>query len=230
MSFLFSSTAWHLVLQSDLMTKLVLFSLFSLSVLCIAIIIFKFITIRNQRRKVYQLLLKVRHVKTFAALIEVSKEFKDNVGGRFLMQNLNELHELLKDSNKEGRAAKLTLEQMEFLELSVDQSVDQLLMEEEVYLPVLGTSAAVSPLIGLFGTVWGLIHAFINISQEKSADISVVAPGIAEALTTTLAGLIVAIPAMVAFHYFSNELRKLEQQLEILSGRFYNIVKQNFLG
>jgi len=230
MNFLFGTSAWHLVLQSDFMTKSVLFALFSLSVTCIAIIIFKFITIRNQRRKVYLLLQKMRTVKTFASLIEVSKEFKDNLGGRFLMQNLNELHELLKDSTKDGGKAKLTLEQMEFLELSVDQSVDQLLMQEEVYLPVLGTSAAVSPLIGLFGTVWGLIHAFINISQEKSADISVVAPGIAEALTTTLAGLIVAIPAMVAFHYFSNELRKLEQQLEILSGRFYNIVKQNFLG
>lgn len=215
--------------QLDIMTIFVLFFLFSLSVLCIAIIAFKYQAIRKQRNRVKQLLIKVRTVKDFSGLIEISKEFKDCVGGKFLMQNLNELHELLKDSTT-GNNKKLTIEQMEFLELSVDQSVDQLLIEEEKYLPILGTSAAVSPLIGLFGTVWGLIHAFINISQEKSADISIVAPGIAEALTTTLAGLVVAIPALIAFHYFSNELRKLEQQLDSLSGRFYNIVKKTFMG
>ena len=102
-------------------------------------------------------------------------------------------------------------------------------MENESYLPILGTSAAVSPLVGLFGTVWGLIHSFVNISQEKSADISVVAPGIAEALTTTLAGLMVAIPAMIAFHYFSNELRKQEQQLDHLADKYLSIIKKTFL-
>ncbi|MFH1644408.1 MAG: MotA/TolQ/ExbB proton channel family protein [bacterium] len=227
---LFGTSAWQLVWQSDFMTKMILLLLFSLSVLCLAIIAYKYVSIKFQRNRVKKLLSKLRGVKTFAGLIEISKEFKDCIGGDFLMQNLNELHELLKDAEDNKKNSHLTLEQMEFLELSVDQSVDQLLIEEEKYLPVLGTSAVVSPLIGLFGTVWGLIHAFINISQEKSADISVVAPGIAEALTTTLAGLIVAIPAMVAFHYFSNELRKLEQQLGNISGRFYNIVKQTFVG
>ena len=103
------------------------------------------------------------------------------------------------------------------------------MIESETYLPILGTSAAASPLVGLFGTVWGLIHAFVNISQEKSADIAVVAPGIAEALTTTLAGLIVAIPAMIAFNYFSNELRKQEQQLSHLTDRYLSILKQTYL-
>ena len=101
----------------------------------------------------------------------------------------------------------------DYLEVLVSQHIGTLMLEEECYLPLLGSSAAVSPLIGLFGTIWGLIHAFLDISKEKSADISTVAPGIAEALITTLAGLVVAIPAMIAFHYFSHELRRIESQL-----------------
>ena len=123
---------------------------------------------------------------------------------------------------------KLTLEEIEYLDLIINQSIDELMLEGETYLPVLSTSGAVATLVGLFGTVWGLIHAFINISQEKSADISVVAPGIAEALITTLAGLIVAIPALIAFYYLSNELRKIEQQLCHLSQIYMNILKHTF--
>ena len=62
-----------------------------------------------------------------------------------------------------------------------------------------------------FGTVWGLIHAFMGIAQQKSADISAVAPGIAEALITTLGGLIIAIPALVMFNYLTSEVRKLKR-------------------
>ena len=78
---------------------------------------------------------------------------------------------------------------------------------EESYLPFLFTSASVSPLLGLFGTVWGLVHAFIRISEKQSADITTVAPGIAEALITTLAGLLVAVPALVMYHYLIAQIR-----------------------
>jgi len=102
-------------------------------------------------------------------------------------------------------------------------------MEGEKYLPILGTSAAVAPLVGLFGTIWGLCHAFVRISQLKTADIAVVAPGIAEALLTTLAGLVVAIPAMIFFHYFSNKLRKLEGHIIIVSDSFFDSVRRIFI-
>ena len=69
---------------------------------------------------------------------------------------------------------------------NMDRILDDMIGNEESYLPVLSTSAAISPLLGLFGTVWGLIHSFISISQRGSADIVTVAPGIAEALITTL--------------------------------------------
>ena len=68
---------------------------------------------------------------------------------------------------------------------------------------VLATTINVSPLIGLLGTVWGIMYSFINISSQKAASIDVVAPGIAEALITTLAGLIVAIPAMIGHNFLT---------------------------
>ncbi|NDD54489.1 hypothetical protein EBZ39_11550, partial [bacterium] len=76
--------------------------------------------------------------------------------------------------------------------------------------------------------IWGLIHAFIDISQEKSADIATVAPGMAEALIVTLAGLIVAIPAMLAYYYFANQLKRYEFQLAELGDKFMYCVKQHF--
>lgn len=222
--FLFRTPVFQLIIQSDWMTIFVLSSLFVLSIFCIWIVICKILNIRKQKRAMYFLLQEIKQIKSFNELLTVSKKFKECAGGRLLVNGLKELKKL--SEQKEG---KLSLQEIEYLQLMLDQILDTVLIEEERYLPVLGTSAAVSPLIGLFGTIWGLVDAFVSISQEKSADISVVAPGIAKALTTTLAGLIVAIPALIFFHYFSNELRKLEQQLISISDRFLNIIKQSFV-
>jgi len=223
--FFFNSPAWQLIVQSDWMTKFVLLGLFLLSVVCFAIIAFKIISLNSQKRMTSELFNRMKKVQVFSDIISLGKEYRKSLGGKFLMQNLSELKTLL-DKNKEQ---KLTEQDFEYLGIIAEQSIDQLVTEGEIYLPILSTAAASSPLIGLFGTVWGLIHAFVNISQEKSADIAVVAPGIAEALTTTLAGILVAIPALIAFHYFSNELRKQEQQLGHLSDKFLNIIKQTFI-
>jgi biopolymer transport protein TolQ len=101
-----------------------------------------------------------------------------------------------------------------------------MLLHNEEYLAVLSSSAAVAPLLGLFGTVWGLIHAFIRISETQVADIATIAPGIAEALITTLAGLLVAIPALVMFNYLHTKTRALEQQLITLADRITFIFQQ----
>ncbi len=225
--FIFSSPAWQLIIKADWMTKLILFSLFSLSVICLAIIIFKYLTLKKEKRLTSQLLQKLKTIYTVRDLVEISKQFRHSIAGKLLIQNLHELKTIVEKKEKINQ--KITIQNIDHLETLTDQSIDKLLMDAEVYLPVLGTSAAVSPFVGLFGTVWGLIHCFVSISQEKSVEISVLAPGIAEALTTTLAGLTVAIPAMIAFHYFSNDLRKLEHQMGHLSDIFFGIIKQSFI-
>lgn len=111
----------------------------------------------------------------------------------------------------------------------ITQTFEELVLQEERYMPFLYASAGVSTLIGLFGTVWGLIHAFVRIGEYQSADIATVAPGIAEALITTLAGLIVAIPAFLMFHYLTVQNRKLEYQLSVFADRYTWIVKQLFI-
>jgi biopolymer transport protein TolQ len=78
----------------------------------------------------------------------------------------------------------------------------------ESQLPFLATVVTVSPFLGLFGTVWGIMRAFIDIKTYGSAHIMVIAPGIAESLITTVIGLCVAIPAVVFYNYLVNRLRK----------------------
>src|SRR5439155_18764244 len=95
----------------------------------------------------------------------------------------------------------------------IDQTVDSFVEQERQNLPLLATCAGVAPLLGLFGTVWGLVHAFMRISEKQIADIVTVAPGIAEALITTLAGLLVAIPALLMFNYLQVQVRIIEQRL-----------------
>ena len=82
-------------------------------------------------------------------------------------------------------------------------------------------------MIGLFGTVWGLIHSFVSISALKNADITTVAPGIAEALIVTLAGLIIAIPALVSFHSINTRIRDLEHRMQNLLSKVEFVIRQN---
>jgi biopolymer transport protein TolQ len=93
-------------------------------------------------------------------------------------------------------------------------------------LPFLGVCANVAPLLGLFGTVWGIMRAFTAIGQLKSASIAVVAPGIAEALITTVFGLIVAIPAAIAYNLFLSVLDGIETNLINYANIFLNRVQR----
>jgi biopolymer transport protein TolQ len=228
----FKGAIWQLIKQMDWIAILILVGLFCLSIVCIAIVAFKYTAFRMQRRRLDLLQARLRSIKNFNELIALGREFQDNVGGRVIMRGLVEVRMLIErhvPTGNSGEAPLLTEKDMEELEIAVGQALDAVVLEEESYIPILGTSAAVSPLIGLFGTIWGLIHAFVDISQEKSADIATVAPGMAEALVVTLAGLIVAIPALVAFHYFSDKLRKLEFSLGEVGERFMTIAQSSFV-
>jgi biopolymer transport protein TolQ len=221
--FLFKTPAWQLVMQADTMTKFVLFVLFCVSIFCVWIIICKFLVLYRQKAAILEMQKKIRSVESIEKMISIGKKYKETAGGRFLLQGLKDLKKTV------GSRSKISAKDFDHFQMMLDQSLDFVLEEEDRYMPVLSTSAAVAPLIGLFGTVWGLVHAFVEISRSKSADISVVAPGIAEALTTTLGGLIVAIPALIFFHYFSNEMRKLELKLLSISDRLSYVVKNTFV-
>jgi biopolymer transport protein TolQ len=83
--------------------------------------------------------------------------------------------------------------------------------------------------VGLFGTVWGIMNAFLQIKNDGSAGIDSVAPGIAEALIATAIGLVAAIPAVMAYNYFIRRIQVMESELEAFSNDFLNIVRRYFL-
>lgn len=87
----------------------------------------------------------------------------------------------------------------------------------ESYLTFLATTGSTTPFIGLFGTVWGIMNAFRGIGSAGSASLAVVAPGIAEALITTAAGLAAAIPAVVAYNYYLSRVRHMIIEMEDFS-------------
>ena len=92
----------------------------------------------------------------------------------------------------------------------------------------LATTAAAAPFIGLFGTVWGIMRAFEDIGRTGSTSLVAVAPGIAEALVNTAAGLAAAIPALVGYNYLGGEFKRVRAQLEDFALEFLNLAERNF--
>lgn len=203
----FNTPTWRLIMQTDALSKLIMLGLFVLSVTCVAIIIAKFFAVRLYKASIAHLAQRVQKMSDIKNVPAVAQELHGTFAGTFahrLVQNTQEIIPTHKQANEID---------IEVLQTRFDQAVEDSVAESDSYSAFLGTSAASSTLLGLLGTIWGLIHAFIDISQEKSADIATVAPGIAEALLTTLAGIIVAVPALIFYHYFANESRKIERQL-----------------
>jgi biopolymer transport protein TolQ len=97
----------------------------------------------------------------------------------------------------------------------------------EQYVPFLATTGSTAPFIGLFGTVWGILQAFLKLGQPgATATLQVVGPDIAHALVATAVGLLAAIPAVMAYNYFNAELRVLDTEMDNFSSDFLNLVKR----
>jgi biopolymer transport protein TolQ len=105
-------------------------------------------------------------------------------------------------------------------------SIEETRLEKR--LSFLASTASVSPFIGLFGTVWGIMNAFGEIGRQGSASLAIVAPGISEALITTAAGLFAAIPAALFFNFFSDRVKSLSSVMDDFAMEFISMVERNF--
>jgi biopolymer transport protein TolQ len=127
-----------------------------------------------------------------------------------------------------GTVARPTLRSLD----SVDRALLRATMAEvaklEKRVPFLATTASLTPFVGLFGTVWGIINAFQNIGAQGSTSLSVVAPGIAEALIATAAGLFAAVPALYFYNGFTSRVKDFATQMDDFSLEFLNISERNF--
>jgi biopolymer transport protein TolQ len=132
----------------------------------------------------------------------------------------------------EGRpaagAARPTLKSLDSLDRALLRATTVEVAKLEKHVPFLATTASITPFIGLFGTVVGIMVAFTRIGAEGSTSLAVVAPGIAEALIATAAGLFAAVPAVYFYNAFTGRVKEFASQMDDFALEFLNISERNF--
>jgi biopolymer transport protein TolQ len=116
------------------------------------------------------------------------------------------------------------------IERSLQLGISEEVTKFERNMNWLATVASVSPFIGLFGTVWGIMDAFLGLGNAGSASLRAVAPGIAESLVTTALGLVAAIPAAIFYNVFGSSVRELGTRMEDFAIEFQNLAERDFGG
>jgi biopolymer transport protein ExbB/TolQ len=222
MNFFAGNALWNLVHQADFISSTVLLILLFASIISWTVVLYKWLELRKKAAELDRVARQLRSVQTLEGLVAVGEASLDTPAGTLLTRILSQLKmSLLQQTDKK----RLSLQHLEQLRMEADAAIFDITAAQESYLPVLKVAAEVGPLLGLLGTVWGLIHAFVRISQEQNADIVTVAPGIAEALITTLIGLVVAVPALIFYHVLSRRVQHIEQQLLAIAQRCEKIVQ-----
>jgi biopolymer transport protein TolQ len=125
-------------------------------------------------------------------------------------------------------ATRPTLKSLDAVDRALLRATTVEVARLEKGVPFLATTASITPFIGLFGTVWGIMVAFSQIGAEGSTSLAVVAPGIAEALVTTAAGLFAAVPAVYFYNDCTNQVKEFANEMDDFSLEFLNISERNF--
>ena len=120
-----------------------------------------------------------------------------------------ELESQVRGGNPHGKVTSLNA-----VTVSMQLAAGEEVRKVEKYMPWLATTGSVTPFIGLFGTVWGVMDAFTGLGTAGAASLRAVAPGIAEALITTAAGLFTAVPAVIAYNHFLHDIRDLSSRMD----------------
>jgi biopolymer transport protein TolQ len=214
----------ELVTHATLVTKIVLLVLAVLSLVSWAIMFAVWREVRRARATGESFLDKFDRTKSLAEASQMVKFAPPSAFQRLFsraMQYLTDTHGVnrqLREREALDDAAppssSLTGSQIETLHLILDTEASSERDRMGRFLPWLASIASVSPLIGLLGTVLGVIEAFVGIALKGSGNLSAVAPGVAEALIATAASLAVAIPATFGYNIFSNQLNRFDAQME----------------
>ncbi|EIO4560109.1 protein TolQ [Vibrio parahaemolyticus] len=209
-----------LFLQASLLVKLVMLTLLGMSIASWAMIIKRSKVLSQASKNAEQFEDKFWSGTDLSQLYQKVKGRKDEIAGteEIFYAGFTEFARLRKsNANSPAYIMEGTGRAMR---VAVAREVDEL----ETSLPFLATVGSISPYIGLFGTVWGIMHAFIALGEVKQATLSMVAPGIAEALIATAMGLFAAIPAVMAYNRLSNKVSKLEHIYATFSEEFHSIL------
>lgn len=196
------TSTFQLILHASLLVKFVLLLLTMVSVLSWAVMFQKFIEFRETGRATAAFWKRFENEEEFSALQSAAESLRSSPLARLALAAFAD--------NGAAKADRLpaVIQRAAWLETQ----------RLSTHLTFLATTGSTSPFIGLFGTVVGIINAFQGIGASGSASLAVVAPGIAEALVTTAAGLAVAIPAVIAYNVFLRRAKALGVEIDSFAG------------
>lgn len=213
------TSPWELVLTSSRETKVVLAILVLFSVASWYLIILKWWQFRHMRRQADRFMKEIEKAQRLEEAYHVAMRLPSSPYNRLLREGVQFFSHLkpglLKDSSVATvPPSTLTTTQLEALRMVLAKEVAAERDAAARFIPWLATFGSVSPLLGLLGTVLGVMDAFIGIAVGGSGNIGAVAPGVAEALVTTVAGLAVAVPAVMAYNLYVSRLGLFAGELE----------------
>ncbi|MGH7676736.1 MAG: MotA/TolQ/ExbB proton channel family protein [Gemmatimonadales bacterium] len=212
------TTWWELVLTSSRETQVVLGVLVLFSFASWYLIVLKWWQFRRMRRLGDRFLVEIERAARLEDAYHVAMRLPPSPYNRLLREGIHFFSELkpglLRHPDDTPVTTALTMTQLEALRMVLAKEVAAERDSAARFIPWLATFGSVSPLLGLLGTVLGVMDAFIGIALGGSGNIAAVAPGVAEALVTTVAGLAVAVPSVMAYNLFVNRLGLFAGELE----------------
>lgn len=227
-------------LEAGLMAKLVLAVLVGFSVASWAIMLWKHFQLRKAEAQSARFLETFRRSSRFSEVNSAAPGLSASPLVGIFQAGYAEIDAQIKAARashapapsagpgEEGAARSYRIRSLTAVERTLRRAVGVEIQQLARGTPFLATTAASTPFIGLFGTVWGIMVAFQEIGLTGSTSIVTVAPGIAEALVNTAAGLAAAIPALIGYNHFAARLRRVRSRMEDFVLELVNLAERNF--
>jgi biopolymer transport protein TolQ len=227
----FATDIVQMVVHAGLMVKFVLLILLFFSVVSWTIIFMKWRLFQRARQDNAFFMDMYWESTEFNKIYEQSNDLRFSPLAYLFRSGYTELKKISKlragSANKEGNPSIEPF--LDTVERTLRKAAMYQNNKAEQTLSFLATAGNTAPFIGLFGTVWGIMESFRGIGLQASASLAVVAPGISEALIATAAGLAAAIPAVVAFNYFSRKAMSLRSEMDAFTSDFLTLVERYLL-
>ena len=224
---------FQLLTQGGLIAETVLVLLLVFSALSWGVILYKFWQYRRAGQQTSTFIDVFRKSSKFSEVQGVCRSLPDSPLVGLFQAGYAELNMQLRgggnpENKPAGSAARPTLKSLDAVDRALLRATTVEMTKLERRVPFLATTASITPFIGLFGTVWGIMDSFQRIGVAGSSSLAVVAPGIAHALIATAAGLFAAIPAVYFYNHFTNRVKHFSAEMDDFSLEFLNIAERNF--
>jgi biopolymer transport protein TolQ len=195
------------------------------------IVVFKYLQLSRAARHTTAFLEVFRKSSRFSEVQAASGGLANSPLVGLFQSGYAELNAQLRtpaEPKPDGTASRPTLRSLDAVDRALLRATTAEVAKLEYRVPFLATTASITPYIGLFGTVWGIMASFQNIAAQGSSSLGVVAPGIAEALIATAAGLFAAIPAVYFYNDLTSRVKKTANEMDDFSMEFLTIAERNF--